>query len=86
MVFYLLEIVENLQVEKEDGSKAIEYTKPSNFSYSRWENQAVKYEIFKRIILQKATSYLDEITRLNSFELTNPEIIKLKNKIAYLSN
>lgn len=72
--------------EKEDGSKAIEYKKPSNFSYSRWENQAVKYEKFKMIVLQKATNYLDEITKLNTSELTNPEINKLKNQIAYISN
>ncbi|TFJ45401.1 hypothetical protein CKN80_06985 [Carnobacterium divergens] len=70
--------------EQEDETGAIEYIEPSNFSYSRWMNQTVDYDCFKNVILEKATNYSEELRNLNPSKLTNTNLIKLKNKIAYL--
>lgn len=47
-------------------------------------NQTVDYDCFKNVILEKATDYSEELRNLNPSKLTNTNLIKLENKIAYL--
>ena len=73
-----------IRAEKEDGSTSLRLAPFETFEYGEWYHQLVKLSDFRAELLKKASSYLNELYKINPILLKNRDNAELKALVSSL--